>query len=211
MLPLQSRPSVAARPRTDIPPRTDRPPLDLLAPGWPATPGEPQWLQASLQHQFWHPTEFALDELVAAALYNRWAPGCTIPAFATAFRHSAHDAQRHHGVLQALVARDWPLLSGAERSEVTAQVRATARLLSTVLLEPVGPDDLPGDLAANQRACAAAACKAGLGVPTIAQRQELLRMALLQVKTLLRRYGIPFPAIPELAITGIRGEVAGVE
>jgi hypothetical protein len=43
---------------------------------------------------------------------------------------------------------------------------------------------------------------AGFGVPTAARRQEVLRAALLKVNDLQVRYGIPFPAMPELAIAG---------
>jgi hypothetical protein len=135
-----------------------------------------------------------LVELVTGALYQRWTTGCTIPAFATAFRHTARDAQGHQAVLRALVARDWPLLEAAERSEAVAQVEAAASFLSAVVLGPHGgqPDEHV-DLEARH---------AGFGVPTDEQRQELLRTAVLEVKDLQLRYGMPFPAMPELAIAG---------
>lgn len=139
-----------------------------------------------------------LSTLVAGSLYERGAFGCAIPAFATAFRHVARDAQRHQAVLRALAAMDWPLLTASQRSEAAAQVQATAKLLSAVMLDPAtGRADPPGGPAADQPAWQAA-----LGVLTAEQRQELLRAALLQVKDLQHRYHIPFPAMPELAILG---------
>jgi hypothetical protein len=139
-----------------------------------------------------------LSTLVTGSLCERWAFGCAIPVFATAFRHIARDAQRHQGVLRTLAARDWPLLSDSRRSDAAAHVQAAAKLLSIVMLDPAtGRPDLPGGPAADQPAWQAA-----LGVPTAEQRQELLRTALLQVKDLQHRYHVPFPAVPELAILG---------
>lgn len=321
---VQQQPAVGT-PRT----ATTSPPLEVLPPGWPAIPGEPEWLWQSLRYQFWHPADLArsirhagpftveqreaiaywwsllaaieglgprayaaafvhaterhdsdqvrwsllamlrdalqheqlcrlvierfapgwplayrpqttlgrtanrhlgqvyqeaercwdgyrrglaqegigvtggalLGELVTGALCEQWAAGCTMPAFATAFRHLARDAQRHQAVLRSLAARDWPLLSAEGRSEVAAQVQATARLLSAAMLDPVAEQPgLPGDPATSRRACHAAACRAGLGVPDAERRQELLRTALLEIKDLQRRYDIPFPAMPGLAI-----------
>jgi hypothetical protein len=143
-----------------------------------------------------------LSELAAGALCDRWADGCAIPALATALRHTASDARRHQAVLRALAARDWPSLAAPARAEAAVQVQATTGLLSVVMLDTAAGADLPVDLAASRRACQAAACQAGLGVPTAEQRQELLRAALLEVKDLQHRYDIPFPAMPGLAILG---------
>jgi hypothetical protein len=155
-----------------------------------------------------------LDALVTGAAYEQWASGCAIPALATAFRHAAHDANRHQAVLRALAARDWPLLSAAQGSEAAAQVQATARLLSALLLDPdAGQPDPPGGPAGNQAANQAgnqAANQTTLGVPTAEQRQELLRTALLEVRDLQRRYHVPFQAIPDLAIPGTQRDPARV-
>lgn len=193
--------------------------MQRLAPGWPLH-YQPQTAlgrdanrhvgQADQEaERCWRGYQHALDKagigvvsgalllgaLVTGGLYERWACGCTHPAFATAFRHTAHDAQRHQAVLRALAARDWPLLSASQRSEAAAQVQATARLLSAVMLDP----------AANQPAR-----QAGLAVPSAEQRQELLRTALLEVKDLQHRYHIPFRAMPELAILGTQEDASGL-
>jgi hypothetical protein len=139
-------------------------------------------------------------ELVTGELYDGWATTCAIPTFATAFRHAGRDAQRHQAVLGALAARDWPLLSARERSEAAGQVQFAASFLSTVAL---GPDhrqpEPPVELQARH---------AGFEVATAARRQEILRAPLLKVKDLQERYGIAFPAIPELAIAGTERNTA---
>jgi hypothetical protein len=133
-----------------------------------------------------------LGALVTGDLYSRCASGCMIPPFATAFRHLSRDALRHQGALRALASRDWARLSVVQQAEATAQVQAAARFLRSVLLAP------EGDLGAGSTG----ACGAGLGVPSAEQRMEVLRAALLEVKDLQGRYGVPFPAMPELAIPG---------
>ena len=194
--------------------------LRHLTPDWPLHDPPPNDLARHLHdayeqaEQCWSGCRRALDqhgvgvveggllllELVTGALYEGWATTCTLPTFTTAFRHAARDAQRHQAVLRALAARDWPLLSARERAEAAAQVQTAASFLSTVVR---GPDhrqpEPPVDLLARH---------AGLGVPTAAQRQELLRTALLKVKDLQLRYGIPFPAMPELAIAGTEKDPA---
>jgi hypothetical protein len=134
-----------------------------------------------------------LRELVIGKVYEHWACGCALPAFATAFRHAAHDARRHQAVLRALLARDWPRLSVQQRVETVAQVQAAARLLRAVMLDQV---EVRGDRAAPPTAATAA------GVPTAGQRLEMLREALLEIRQLHARYLIPFPDMPELAILG---------
>jgi hypothetical protein len=74
----------------------------------------------------------------------------------------------------------------------------TARLLSVALLDPDVAPRIGGD------ALAAHICEPGLGVPVAEQRLELLRTALLEVRELHARHGIPFDAMPELAIPAAR-------
>jgi hypothetical protein len=194
--------------------------LQRLTPDWPLHDAPPTNLGRHLHdayeqaEQCWFGCRRALDqrgigvvegglllvELVTGGLYEGWATTCAIPTFTTAFRHAACDAQRHQAVLRALAARDWPLLSEPERSEAAAQVQTAASFLSTVVLGPHdGQPELGVDLLARH---------AGFGVPTAEQRQELLRTALLEVKDLQLRYGIPFPAMPELAIAGTEKDPA---
>jgi hypothetical protein len=188
--------------------------LQHLIPNWPIHDPPPTDLGRHLRgvyeqaEQCWFGCRRALDhhgigvvegglllmELVTGALYEGWATTCTLPTFTTAFRHAARDAQRHQAVLRALIARDWPLLSATERSDAAARVQAAASFLSTVMLARSSRQPEPSvELQARD---------AGFGVPTAEQRQELLRAALLKVKDLQKRYGIPFPAMPELAIAG---------
>jgi hypothetical protein len=143
-----------------------------------------------------------LRALVIGKVYEHWACGCAVPAFATAFRHAAHDAERHQAALRALAVRDWPKLSTPQRAAAVEQVQATAKLLCAVMLDPVdAQQDAPVGQGAGQTA---------VGVATAQQRQEMLRTSLLEIKNLQARYHIPFPAMPELAILGNREDADGV-
>jgi hypothetical protein len=162
----------------------------------------------------WHEYRRALDQygigvvggalllraLAIGKVYEHWACDCAVPMLATAFRHAAHDAERHQAALRALAITDWPKLSTAQRAEAVAQVQATAKLLCGIMLDPVA---VQGDLAAGPNG------QTAVGVPTAEQRHEMLRDALLEVKDLQARYHIPFPAMPRLAILGNRGDIAG--
>jgi hypothetical protein len=199
--------------------------MQYLAPGWPlgagprTAPGRhaEQHLRQVNQEaeRCWHGYHKALDRhgvavvtgglllgaLATGGLYDRCASGCVIPAFATAFRHLSHDAKRHQGALRALMAMDWPRLSALQRAEAAAQVQATAGFLTSVMLDPAtrAPGvSTPDDLAITR----AVACWAGLGIPSGEQCLEVLRAALLNVKDLQGLYGVPFPAMPTLAIPG---------
>jgi hypothetical protein len=191
--------------------------MQHLAPGWPDGMGAGPVPWQAQRHpggvnqeaeRCWHGYQEALHRhgigvvtgtlllgaLVTGDLYGGCASACGIPAFATAFRHLSQDARRHQGALRALVTRDWPRLSARQRAEAAAQVQAAAGFLSSVLLDP--RDDLGADTAG--------ACWAGLGVPSAEQRLEVLRAALLEIRDLQRRYGLPFPAMADLAIPGNR-------
>ena len=62
--------------------------------------------------------------------------------------------------------------------------------------------DLPDDFIANQREAEAIARDAGFGVPSFDAKKDNWRTAMLNLKAVLDKYDTPFPAIPEVDITG---------
>jgi len=99
--------------------------------------------------------------------------------------------------------RDYPKLPAEEKSIITKQIRAGYLFLSAVLFEPPADFwDLPEDFIPVQRAAEEIARKAGFGIPTYEMKKENWRNAMLNLKGVLDKYGIPFPAIPEVGITG---------
>ena len=61
----------------------------------------------------------------------------------------------------------------------------------------IGPDFIP-----NQREIEAVARNAGFYIPTYEAKKENWRNAMLNLKGVLDKYDIPFPAIPEVGISG---------
>ena len=62
--------------------------------------------------------------------------------------------------------------------------------------------DLPESFIATQREAEGIARGAGFAVPEYEAKKENWRKAILNMKSVLDRYDIPFPAIPEIGITG---------
>ena len=107
------------------------------------------------------------------------------------------------GICLALMERDYPKLDVSDKPLITKQIRAGYLFLSAVLFEPpMDFWDLPDDFIENQRAGEAVARTAGFAIPAYEAKKANWRAAILNLKGALDKYGIPFPAIPEVDITG---------
>lgn len=146
---------------------------------------------------------FLMGEIAAATIFHQLAARCVEPVFQDAFRRIGRDEGRHMGICLALMERDYPKLDNVDRQKITKQIRAGYLYLSAVLFEPSSEFwDLPEDYIANQREAEEIARQAGFGVPEYAAKKQNWRRAMLNLKGVLDRYGIPFPALPEIDITG---------
>ncbi|WP_238327629.1 hypothetical protein [Paraburkholderia mimosarum] len=148
-------------------------------------------------------SSFLMGEIAAATIFHQMAAGCTEPVFKEAFRNIGRDEGRHMAICMALMERDYPKMELENKALITKQVRAGYLFLSAVLFEPpMDFWDLHEDFIANQRAGETVARKAGFQIPEYETKKENWRNAMLNLKSVLDRYGIPFPAIPEVGITG---------
>jgi hypothetical protein len=128
---------------------------------------------------------------------------CEELVFTEAFKNIGRDEGRHMAICLSLMERDYPKLSQEEKSIITKQIRAGYLFLSAVLFEPPAEFwDLPEDFIATQREAEAIAREAGFGIPTYEDKRENWRNAMLNLKAVLDKYDTPFPAIPEVDITG---------
>jgi hypothetical protein len=93
-------------------------------------------------------------------------------------------------------------LSAGDRAEAARQVRGTARQLSVALLDPAVAQRFASKALDGQHTC-----EPGLGVPTKEHRLEFMRTALLEVRDLHGRHGIPCQAMPELTIPASRADL----
>jgi hypothetical protein len=148
-------------------------------------------------------SSFLMGEIAAATIFHQMASGCQEPVFQQGFKHIGRDEGRHMAICMALMERDYPRLSDEDKDTITKQIRAGYLFLSAVLFEPPMEFwDLPSDFIAVQRAAEAVARGAGFGIPERDTKLENWRNAMLSLKGVLDRYGAPFPAIPEVGITG---------
>lgn len=114
------------------------------------------------------------------------------------------------GICLALMERDYPKLDKPDRAMITKQIRAGYLFLSAVLYEPPMEFwDLPADFIDVQRQAEAVARDAGFHIPDVDTKRDNWRQAILNLKGVLDRYDIPFPAIPEVDISG--AEISDVE
>jgi len=103
-----------------------------------------------------------------------------------------------------ILENEWPGLTDEVKSQITRQLRAGFVFLSMILWEPPeGFWDLPPYFLQNHRVLMSHARDAGLGVLTYDEQAENWRVAIARVRAIVQRWGIEFPAIPELDIEGV--------
>jgi len=148
-------------------------------------------------------SSFLMGEIAAATIFHQMAAQCVEPVFKEAFRNVGRDEGRHMAICMSLMERDYPKLDLTDRPLITKQIRAGFLFLSGVLFEP--PEDfwdIPKDFIANQREAEAIARSAGFHIPEYEAKKDNWRNAMLNLKGVLDKFDIPFPAIPEVGITG---------
>ncbi|HEB96251.1 MAG TPA: hypothetical protein ENI96_07455 [Sedimenticola thiotaurini] len=148
-------------------------------------------------------SSFLMGEIAAATIFQQMAKSCDEVVFQEAFRNIGRDEGRHMAICLALMERDYPKLGEEDAAVITKQIRAGYLFLSALLFEPPAEFwDLPADFIAVQQQADEVARNAGFGIPTREMKLENWRRAMLNLKGVLDRYGVPFPAIPEVGITG---------
>lgn len=148
-------------------------------------------------------SSFLMGEIAAATIFHQMAKGCSEIVFQEGFKNIGRDEGRHMAICMSLMERDYPKLNLEDRAIITKQIRAGYLFLSAVLFEPPMEFwDLPSDFIKNQRDGEEIARGAGFCIPTYEEKKENWKSAMLNLKGVLDKYNIPFPAIPEVGITG---------
>lgn len=155
-------------------------------------------------------SSFLMGEIAAATIFKQLYDNSREAVFKEAFRNIGRDEGRHMAICMALMQRDYPRLADEDKQIVTRQIRAGYLFLSAVLFEPpMDFWDLPAEFVANQREAEKLCRIAGFGVPPYETKRQNWKRAMLNLKSILDQYGIEFPAIPEVGITG--REITAVE
>ncbi|HYB08786.1 MAG TPA: ferritin-like domain-containing protein [Alphaproteobacteria bacterium] len=148
-------------------------------------------------------TSFLMGEIASSTLFQQMHQKTTIPVIKDAFRRVGQDESRHLRICLTLLENVLPKLTPAQKETITKQIRAGYVFLSGILYEP--PDqfwELPETWRPAHRLLEETARKAGLGILTNEERRENWRASLLRMKGVIEPFGIGFPAIPEIGISG---------
>jgi hypothetical protein len=149
-------------------------------------------------------SSFLMGEIGAATIFHQMASGARELVFQEGFKNIGRDEGRHMAICMSLMERDYPTIKDEDKEVITKQIKAGYYFLSGVLFEP--PEefwDIPDDFIANQREGEKIARDAGFFIPDYEAKKENWKNAMLNLKGVLDKYGIPFPAIPEVGITGV--------
>jgi rubrerythrin len=149
-------------------------------------------------------TSFMMGEVASSTLFRSMADETRHPIFKEMFTRIGRDESRHLQICLQLLDKDWPGLSEELKPLVTRQMRAGFVFLSMILWEPPSQFwDLPDYFLPNHRVLMDYARDAGLGVLSYQEQAENWRLALGRVAKIVQRWGIEFPAIPELDVSGV--------
>jgi rubrerythrin len=154
-------------------------------------------------------TSFMMGEVASSTLFRGMAGGARHPLFRDVFTRIGRDESRHLKICMTILEKDWPGLTEQNRAAITRQLRAGFVFLSMILWEPPRQFwDLPPYFLDNHRILMDHARDAGLGVLTRDQQARNWQRALAYVGKVVARWGIEFPAIPELDVDGVEvGEI----
>jgi rubrerythrin len=148
-------------------------------------------------------TSFMMGEVASSTLFRGMATNTRHEVFREIFQRVGRDESRHLQICLTILETSWPGLSDDLKSMITRQLRAGFVFLSMVLWEP--PDqfwELSPYFMDNHRVLMDHAREAGLGVLSYDEQAENWRLAMARVRKIVERWGIEFPAIPELDIEG---------
>jgi hypothetical protein len=120
------------------------------------------------------------------------------------FQRIGRDESRHLQICMTILENEWPGLTDEVKGLITRQLRAGFVFLSMILWEPPeGFWELPPYFLPNHRVLMSHARDGGLGVLSYEEQAENWRVAMARVRKIVTRWGIAFPAIPELDIDGV--------
>lgn len=148
-------------------------------------------------------SSFLMGEIAAATVFHMMAQDTSIEVFSQGFKNIGRDEGRHMAICMSLMERDFPQLGEKDKDIITKQIRAGYLFLSAVLFEPpLDFWDLPQDFIEHQRQAEESCRSAGFAIPSYERKRENWRNAILNLKGVLDNFGVTFPAIPEVGISG---------
>ncbi|MHB8669231.1 MAG: hypothetical protein ACYDAD_01520 [Acidimicrobiales bacterium] len=149
-------------------------------------------------------TSFMMGEVASSTLFRGMASSTAHQIFRDIFTRIGRDESRHLHICLTILDKSWPGLTEDLKGMITKQLRAGFVFLSMILWEP--PEQfwqLPPYFLDNHRHLVDIARGAGLGVLSYQEQADNWQLAIARVRKVVERWGIQFPAIPELDIDGV--------
>jgi hypothetical protein len=146
-----------------------------------------------------------MGEIAAATIFHQMAAGCKEPVFQAGFRNIGRDEGRHMAICMSVMERDYPKLDVSRKTRRSSPSRSapatcssrpssSSRRWSSGTCRPTS-----STTSASSRSLAR---DAGFHIPDYEAKKENWKRAMLNLKGVLDKYDIPFPAIPEVGIDG---------
>jgi rubrerythrin len=149
-------------------------------------------------------TSFMMGEVASSTLFRGMADATCDPLFREMFTRIGRDESRHLQICMTILEKDWPGLTEENKVQITKQLRAGFVFLSMILWEPPAQFwDLPPYFLDNHRILMDHARDAGLGVLGYEEQARNWERAMAYIRQIVTRWGIEFPAIPELNLDGV--------
>lgn len=158
-------------------------------------------------------TSFLMGEVAATTLFAEMAKEAKLPLFRQVFHNVSKDESRHARMALYLCQRTFPTMSPEHKAFVTRQLRAGFIFLSMILFKPFPGKfwELPAGFMDNHMILQDAALSAGLGLVSMKRREEAWKNAMLKVRATMDKFGIEFPAMPEVGLSGAEVPEGGIE
>lgn len=151
-------------------------------------------------------TSFMMGEAAATTVFTQMSRNSKIETFKQAFQNIARDETRHYAFTHLVMADGASRMNEERKRMVTKQIKAGFIFLSLITYKLPEKSNtfwkLPRYFVEVNDRMESIAAEAGLGIPTIQEREEAWRSSVLKVGAALKRYGIKLPEIPELGISG---------
>lgn len=146
---------------------------------------------------------FIVGEAAASLVYMATSKSGSHPVFSSILRHIGIDESRHFAFCNYLADATWGGLTDDERVALTRNLRAAYIYISVVFGQAHPPFwKVPDYFNPAHEQLSDVALGAGLGILDESERIDIWRKGMLRVKSVSDRFGIPFPAMPELDIIG---------
>jgi hypothetical protein len=148
-------------------------------------------------------TSFMMGEAAATTVFSTMSKGAKIKAFQELFKNTTVDETRHYAFTHLIMSQNAEKMDDERKKLVTKQVRAGFVFLSLITYLP--PKDfwkLPPWFNEVHLKMEDLARDAGFYIPTLEEKENAWKTAIVRVGASLKHYNIKMPSIPELGITG---------